>query len=435
MNAKTFSRRTVLRGAAGVTVALPFLESFAPRAARAQANPKRLIVFFTPEGTQSSFFPTGAVDNFQMGAISMPLEPYKSDLVMFKGVDHASCRAKGSDHSSSMVHMLTGGGPDSIDQIVARQIGKGARFPSMQLGVKPRAINDKGMMVYSGGKLIPSEYNPLKVYASMFTGGVISASNGTGASLQEIFARRKSVLDYVNAQLNGLKKVTSGNDQKRLDQHLTSLRDVEKSLTTPPVAIRPDCASPQVQLMEGPNTGGTQPFDQLTKIQIDLLSIAVSCQLSPVVSLQLGNSGSGETFPFLGIPSGQDVLHGWVHNDNRQATFPEYARKTFTWFATQFAYLLGKLKSQPEGPGTLLDNCLVAWCSHFGNGGAHSPNDVPWVLAGKAGGALRTGRFLDFSAAKISNSQLLIGVAQAMGVSINQLGDPRFGTAPPPGLL
>lgn len=433
------SRRRFLRGAGGIAIGLPFLESLAPRRAHAQAAKKRLIVFFTPEGTRAKeFYPTGSETSFQLGPISMPLEPFKKDLLFFQGINHQSCKDVGSDHFKSMVHMLTGGSGDSIDQIVASRVGKGWRFPSLQFAVKPRNVNEKGVIAYTGGKMVQGEFSPVKMFARMFAGGAVpgaSVSGGTPPALSQVFARRKSVVDFVKDQIETTRALLGKDDRARLDEHLGAIREVEASLTTPPPAVNADCGNPKVELIDGPNTGGAQPFDKLTDVQMELLVLAIACQLTPVASLQLSNSGSGEPFAFLGVPSGRDILHGWVHNDGGHADFPEYARKAFTWFAGRFAHLLGRLQSIDDGGRPLLDSCAVVWCSHFGNGGAHSPVNVPWVLAGRAGGALKPGRSLDFTASPQPHNRLLIGIAQAMGVSLDKLGNEKYGTSPLPGML
>lgn len=438
MSPKTFERRRLLVGAGGIAVALPFLEALAPRRAHAQASKKRLVIFFTPEGTQAkNFYPTGSETDFALaGPISGALAPFKSDLLMFQGIDHTSCKDAGSDHFKSMVHMLTGGGPDSVDQVIAARIGKSWRFPSLEVGVRPRNVNEKGITAYSGGRFVPAEYNPVKLFARMFTGGAApatSVSGGTPPELAQIFARRKSVVDFVKGQLEATRRLVSAADRARLEEHLGAIRDVERSLTTPPEAITPECGNPQVELIEGTNTGG--PLDRLVKVQTDLVVLALACQLTPVITLQIGNSGFNDGFGFLGIPPASDGLHGWVHNDKGNPLFPGYAQKTFTYFAERFAHLLGRLKSLGEGGRSILDASLVVWATHFGNAGGHGPTNVPWVLAGRAGGAIRPGRYLSFTSQPQPHNRLLLGIAQAMDVKLDAVGNPKYGTSPLPGML
>ena len=441
MNAKTFSRRSVLRAAGGITVGLPFLETFAPRKAHAQAAKKRLIIYFTPEGTKAgSFYPTGTETNFTMGPIGASLEPFKKDLLVFKGIDHTSCKEVGSGHETSMVHALTAGGGDSIDQLIAGHIGKGSRITSLELGVRPRNINEKGNVSYSGGKMVLNEFNPLKVYARMFTGGVLPTASATGPTsapagdVQQIFARRKSVVDFVKGQMDSMKKSLSQSDRLRIDDHIAAIRDVEKSLTVAPeVTANANCGKPELMLVEGKNTTG--PYEAVAQNFLDLMVLALACNHTNVITLLMGNSGMNEGFAFLGVPPASDGLHGWVHNDKGNPKFPEYAAKAFTWYAERYAYFLGRLKSINEGDKTLLDNSAVVWTSHFGNGGAHGPTDVPWVIAGSAGGAIKTGRFLNHSGSPQPHSRVMIGLGQAFGLNLSKMGNPKYGTAPVPGML
>lgn len=441
---KTTTRRRWLQGAGGLALGLPFLETFAPRQARAaDSKAKRLVLFFTPEGTQADeFYPTGSVSDFKLGSISAPLEPYKRDCIFLKGINHQSCADVGSDHFSSMKHLLTGGGPDSIDQIISAQIGQSARFSSLEFAVKPRNVNEKGVISYRKAQMVPGEFDPQKMFARVFAGatpskGGGSAPVGPSPELQAVLARRKSTIDFVKGQVDWLKKRVSAVDHARLDEHLTAIREVEKSLVAPPASQNTtvSCSAPEIDLVAGSNTGGSVGFDVLTKCQIDLMVLALACDATPVASLQLSNSGSGEGFDFLGIPANVDILHGWVHNDKGDPAFPGYAKKTFTWFADRFAYLLGRMKAVSEGSGSMLDNSVVVWMSHFGRGGAHGPDNVPWVFAGRGAGTLRPGRFLDVSAKPEPHTKLLLAMAQAMGVSLGQIGDPKYGTAPLPGLL
>jgi hypothetical protein len=437
MTPKTLARRRVLAGAGGVAIALPFLEALAPRRARAQTAKKRLVVFFTPEGTQAkNFYPTGSETDFTFGSISSALAPLRGDLLVFQGVDHTSCKDVGSDHFKSMVHMLTGGSPDSVDQIIASRIGKSWRFASLEVGVRPRNVNEKGITAYSGGKMVPPEYNPIKVFARLFTGGAAPAAGATGGTppeLDRIFARRKSVVDFVKDQFEATKRLVSAPDRLRLEEHVGAIRDVEKSLTTPPEAVTPECGNPKVALVEGSNTGG--PLPELVKVQTDLVVLAVACQLTPVITLQIGNSGFNDGFGFLGIPPASDGLHGWVHNDKGNPLFPGYAQKTFTYFAERFADLVTRLKSLDEGGRTILDSSLVVWATHFGHGGGHGPTNVPWVLAGRAGGAVRPGRYLNFASQPQPHNRLLLGIAQAMDVRLDAIGNPKYGTSPLPGMV
>jgi hypothetical protein len=180
----------------------------------------------------------------------------------------------------------------------------------------------------------------------------------------------------------------------------------------------------------------TSGLDTTGKVQMDLAILALACGLTPVVSLQYSQTGCPETFPFIN-PMGMvtDVLHGWVHNDKGKPEYTEMWRTVLSWFAEQFAYFIGRMKSINEGGRSLLDSSAIVITSSFGHAGGHSPANLPFVIAGSCGGAFKTGRFLDYSTEKPAHNRLLLGVARAFGLELPSFGNPKYGTAPLPELF
>lgn len=440
MNPKTFTRRQVVLGTGGVVMGLPFLE------AMAAAPPRRFVVFNHPEGGGKQ---VGTVDTlkewrpgpgtprtgFELAPLMAPLAPWKNKLIVTWGIDNASAGPAPQNHSVSTNHILTGGSGTSIDQTIARKLGGTYRFASFELGVSVRTQGagdptkqTPARVVYAGGSPIPCLNDPRAAFSRLFSGGAAPVGTLPAATSPDgtrLLAKRQSVVDAVKKQLETLARQVGSADRQRLDAHLTAVRQLEKELLQPPApagqpppSVAVDCRSPRAP------AGGDLPA--VTRQQIDVLVLALACRLTPVVSLQWSHTGCAETFPWLG-PSTSD-FHLWCHNDARSTQFLDHWRKATRWMAEQFAYLLGKMSQVDEGGSTLLDNAAVVFVSSYGNAGTHDPRNVPFVIAGGAAGALRTGQFLEYRG--VPHNRLLLSLAKAYGIDMPSYGDPRYGTAP-----
>lgn len=438
MKNRTASRRRFLRGTGGIAIGLPFLEALAPRTARAAGTNKRFVVFNHPEGViADQWQPAVGADSktFALGPAMEPLTPFKGDLILTRGIDSQSCKDVGSTHKSSMDHILTGGSGTSIDQTIARAIGKDFRFASLEFGVKVRSQSPGYRAVWSGGKIVPCVNDPKQMFARLFTGGTTpTGSGGTvtvdQTAIMQLAARRRSVIDAVKTQFDTLKTELGGDDRARLEAHLGAIREAEKELLgtggeAAPAATS-DCKNPQL-------AGTGTDLATITKQQIDLLVLALACRLTPVATLQWSQTGCPETFDWLGHKV-SDVYHGWVHNDKGAPEYTEMWKRCLRWFAEQFAYLLGRMKAIDEGGKSLLDSAAVVMVSSFGHAGGHRPENVPFVIAGRAEGALQPGRYLDFTNDRQPHNRVLLGLGRIFGVQMGAYGNAKYGTSPLPGL-
>lgn len=447
-------RRTFLRGAGGVAVALPFLDAMAggPKAAEA---PPRFLVFFSANGTiEDKWNPVGTEDDFLLddpsdpGRILSPLEAYKEQLLVLRGIDAASRDSGpgGNGHDMGMGHMLTcadlvvgpsgvgefshlpdgsAGGP-SIDQVIADEIGGDTAFRSLEFGV--RALLDTARQVtsrmcYRGPfEVLPPENDPASAFDALFTD--LGADPGELAQLR---ARRHSVLDRVTDDFNQLNAKVGASDRIKLDAHLSAIREIEQSLDAEAGALI-GCAEPEIMGMGDPLSNDN--FPAVGRQQMDLMSMALACDLTRVSSLQWSTAQSGIRFSWLGQSNSH---HGTSHEaDNDPAAAAELVEIN-RWYAEQFAYLLGKLEEQQEGEGTLLDNTVVLWCNEQGNGDRHTKEEIPYVLAGNHQGRIRTGRYMQYGEA--THNDLYITIANALGVDINTFGNPAFVNGPLGGIL
>ena len=424
------NRRRFL-GAAGASVlAAPFFNLLAGRAGAAELGPaRRLVVFFSPNGTVPSMhWPTGSGSSFSFGAGTAfePLSAIKDDLLVLKGLDFYNA----TNHEGGMACMLTGNGDASsankgmsIDQYVAAQLSAGLRFPSMELGAwtSPWGGSVQTRMSYSGeGSFVTPDDNPSSVYRRMF--GDVGASEADKLKVQQ---RRLSVIDLVRDELNDLHGRLGMDERAKLDKHLDAIRDVETSLTADTGSCEPPSPPETVNLSDFGN------FPDIVKSQIDLGSQALACGMTNVLTLQMTHTVSPVAFSWLGVTDGH---HSLSHSADSDASGVADYIACERWFSEQFLYLVNRLKSldDPVSGGTLFDNTLVLWAQEMGDGRLHVCTDVPFLIAGSAGGYFKTGQFLDFGG--VYHNRLLVSIANALGFDMETFGDPDGGTGALEGL-
>lgn len=422
---RTVSRRGFLASLGLTAVAAPFVRMVTdvPRArAAAGATAKRLVVVFTPNGTiPARWRPTGsgATFSFPAGSILEPLAAQRERLIVIDGLEFVGA----TNHEGGMAAMLTGSGDAasasrgmSVDQYVAAAIGGATRLRSLELGVETSAWGGsvQTRMSYSGaGQYAPPDDSPRSVYARLYGD---AAPGGADATL----ARRQSVLDAIKGDLGELRTRLGTEEAHKLDQHLTSLRELERGLgggtcsggmTVPDVPIH-DNAS----------------FPIIGKAQMDLLVAALACGATNVASLQWAHTVSPHVLTWAGVA---DAHHALSHMDDGNAAGVAAFVAAERWFASQFGYLVDKLAATPDPVGgTLLDSTLVVWAKEMGDSRAHVCTDVPFVLAG--GGVFTPGRYLRTGGA--SHARLLVSICQAMGLSTTTFGNPQTGSGPLAGL-
>jgi hypothetical protein len=423
---RTVSRRafTVRLGAA--LLAAPFAQLLLPpRRARAATGKKakRLVIMFNPNGTfPSQWHPVGTEKSFSFpaGSILEPLAAYQQAMVVIGGLQFFNA----SNHAGGMHAMLTGSGTASdeskgmsVDQYVASQIGGSTRLRSLELGVQTSiwGAGEQTRMCYSAvDQYAPPDDDPVSVYGRIFGGATSGGSDPTSL-------RRQSVLDAVRSDLTDLRGRLGTEEAKKLDQHLASVRELERSMGitacsggTPPGSVAKD---------------QNDNFPTIGKSQLDLLVAALACGATNVATLQWSFTVSPVVVSWLGIP---DQHHTLSHNSDQDTAGVKKFTDSERWFAQQFAYLLDKLAatSDPAG-GTLLDSTLVVWAKEMGDARLHVCTDVPFVLAG--GGAFETGRYLNFSTG-VNHAHLLVSICQAMGLTNTTFGTAAAGTGPLAGL-
>jgi hypothetical protein len=443
---RTLSRRTILRGAGGAAIALPWLEAMQPRQAHAAASPaKRFIVMFSGNGTIAPAWtptPGAAETDFTLSRILAPLEAHKANLVMVSGLDQ---RGGGGDgHQNGMGGMLTGqtlnagpfagvGAPPagwpigpSVDQRIAEALALPTRLRSLELGVQVGPADNWGRMIYrAANQPLPPDDNPASVYGRVFSD--LHTDPGVLARLRQ---RRRSMLDAVGGQLSRLSARLGAADRQRVDAHLTAVREVETRLTTDLVVNNPACHDPTITPVSStPNDA----FPAVGALQLDLMVMALACDITRVSSLQWSRSVSQTRFTWLNI---NEAHHDLSHRPDADAKAQESLIQINTWYAQQLAALIARLKATPDGAGgTLFDGTLLLWCNELAKGNTHSRLGAPYVLAGGPATGLRTGRFVRYDGQGLSHNDLLVSILNLMGVPDRTFGKPDWCRGPLPGLI
>lgn len=435
------SRRGLLQGlsAGALCLTLPVWHRLEAEA-QAAPSPRRFFAFFTPNGTlKTKFFPTEA-DKPTASPILAPLGAFAAQINVLKGVHMHSMIGDdkpGGPHMKGPAAMLTGGwlldgsfsgagGPAgygnriSLDQALANEIGKETAFRSLEYGVDMRGQEPLKYISYRGpNQPNPAVDDPRVMYERIF-------ANFTPDEDAAAVQRRRedqTILEYSKGELSALKGRLPSEDRPRLEAHLEHIRSIEKRLDT----VSRECAVPErpsaIDIRADDN------FPALGKLQMDLMFQAQACDLTRVSSFMWSNADSWQRMPWLGI---DDEHHALSHEDSN-AVAAEKLLKINTWYMEQIAYFLQLLQATPEGEGSMLDNSLVLCGNEIGQGN-HTHLDIPWILAGSAGGRIRTGRFTNYG--DKPHNDLLLTVLHAFGMtSEKSFGAPEHCTGILPGLL
>ncbi len=425
------SRRQALRGAGGILVGLPFLEALAPRTAHAQVIPqKRFIGLYHPNGVlMSDWFPTGDENNFTLRAVHQALVPWKSRVLFTSGLDmKVAVTGPGEQHQRGIGAFLTGARLDSgtfvgndgsragyalgpsIDQTIVDLVGQGTRIPSLQLGVHALLPNVAGVVSYRGANqpLLPQN-DPRLTFRTLF-----QDSGMPTTELEKLRVRRRSVLDAVQGNLAALKKAVSTSDQARLDRHLTLVRELETRLTALPPGT-----------CQAPTDPGVLDYQReaeiptIARLQMDLLTLALRCDLTRVATVMFSDAMNHVTMPHLNINSD---IHNLTHSKDAQVAIRD------TWQAGVLASLLQELDTIQEMDGSkALDHTLVLWGSDVSAGDSHSHVNMPFVLAG-GGAGFRMGRYPTWNGA--FHNDLLVSILKGFGSTATTYGDAAFCTGP-----
>lgn len=410
---RSMSRRGLLRGGS-VLLGLPLLEALLPRAAAAAGGPTRLVTFFAPNSLPlEHFVPASVGAGFELTPLLQPLAALRDELVVVTGITGVG----GPDsHAAGTCAFATGlpcstlgaGGP-SLERVAAELSGSDAPFTSLAVSANAQASYDSNghssacfanVSWSSAEQPVPAEKDPALLFQRLFGDGTPQAA----IDAEERAARRHSVMDHVKGELDRLRPRLGTGDKERLDAHLQAVREVEQRID-----VTVACEVPPAPAGY-PTDTWTTGHDERARVLLDLLALALSCGMTRHASFMYHDGGADDPGDVaMGLPGRQ---HSAAHEGNRE-TMLDYSRV----HVEALAYFLEKLRQAPGSAGTLLDDSLVMFGTELGNGTDHTQFDLPFVLAGRAGGGLETGRHVRFEGEALGALHLTL--LQRCGVPID----------------
>jgi hypothetical protein len=448
-----YSRRTLLKGlgaGAALTPFLPILNA----SGQEPLFPKRLLLFYTPDGTAAvdhngpvvNWKPEGTETSFTFHRIHTALEPFKAKIVVPWGM-RLSAGGAGQEHAFGMSGLWSGatlnqpsddanfdggnglrtgwGSGPSVDQVVAEASGPEAPYQrtaddavqetayrTLELGAQCAQPHSMHRMIYKGNdQPIHPETNPLAAFERLFSGLDPSEPPDTGAPSDAV---DRAKLDLLMSDVERLRTRVGSEEYPKIEAHLGGLRAILTRLDTPTPSTE-GCTVPA----EAPEASTSQyenstTFPRDAAAMMDLMAHALSCDLTRVASVQLSRGFSNIVHDWVGSSQGHHTV-SHLDGDNT-----EELQSIDAWYGGQFAYLLNALDSIVEGDGTLLDNTLVVWGREMGTT-SHKMQPASLIMAGGARGSLVTGRLLDFAGEP--HAKLLVSVARLMGLDLNSFGD------------
>ena len=438
---KAIPRRAFLRGA-GATIALPLLDAMVPALASQRQDPARkaptrvAVVYFPNGAIPHRWAPTGNDPALTFSPTLEPLASFRDSLLLLSGLNNNEALGipgeSGGEHPRAAASFLTCVHPAvrsvegavkpragiSVDQIIAREFGKQTELASLELGIESGAIvggcdGDSCLFnsTISWGDAttpFPIENHPRSLFERLF--GDTDSTDRTARSAR--MREKRSLLDFASRDVERLRVGLGGEDRGKLGQYLDALRDVERRIE------RAEEQSSRDLPTLGRPAGIPATFDEHIRLMFDLLALAFQSDLTRVSTFMLGREQSTMTFPQIGVP---DVYHPLSHHQGDPEKIERVARIN-AYHSQLFAYFLDKLRSTAEGDGTLLDHSIILYGGGFGDGNLHIPRDLPILLAGGGGGAIRGGRHLRYpSGTPLAN--LYMRLLEIVGAPVENFGD------------
>lgn len=421
-----FSRRTFLRGL-GVTVALPWMESLPvwgdePTGAKKSSEaPVRLAILFSGNGFHSrEWWAKGEGSKMELGKVLEPLSDFREKLLFIKGLYNAEAQ-KGNIHSSQTGNLLSGaplasGGEirsgTSVDQLLAHRYSHATKVPSLVLACEKSnpSVHKNYSMLYSShiSWTSPTTPTPLELYPALAFDRLFRDETEKGD---------KSVLDAVLSDARSIRRQISYSDQRKLDEYLDSVRDVEQRIESAGKkgelqGWRPTLDKPN---MPRPADGIPQNIADHMRLMCDILVLGFQTDTTRISTLKLNNDHSSLRFPHLGVD--YMIHHLLSHSDTADWL------KVNQFFVEQLAYIARKLDSIQEGSRTALDNSMLMYCSSMMTG-SHDASQLPVVMVGRGGGRIQGGRILEYR--EKPNRQmcrLYLSMMDKMNVHLDRFGD------------
>jgi len=438
---KHLQRRTFLRGM-GAAIALPLLDAmrpaFAAGARTAGQAPSRMAFVYVPNGIDMAHWtPEAEGGAFELTRILAPIEPCREQVMVLTGLAHVNGRPLGDgpgDHARAAATFLTGVHPKktygadicagiSVDQVAAVKVGSATRFASLELGCEDgRLVGscDSGYSCAYSNSISwrgpatpnPPEINPRAVFERLFAGYDSTEDPAARARRQQY---NRSILDFVLDDKSRLESDLGPTDRRKLDEYMTSVREIERRIEKtdreagelpPPPIGKPD--------------GVPVDYTEHSRLMFDLMTIGFQTDSTRIATMMMGREGSVRAYTEIGI---SDAHHPLTHHRNQEPML-EKVRRINVYHMQQFAYFLGKLKSTPDGDGSLLDRSIIVYGSGLSDGNRHLHHNLPCLVAGGGNGRLKPGRHVRY-APETPMTNLYLALLDRMGVKMETLGDSR----------
>lgn len=431
------NRRRFLRGC-GVAISLPWMESLLSPAIAATASPAppvRAGFIYFPNGVwEKAWVPKTTGADYELSPSLEPLREVKDCVLVLSGLDKKNSHG-GDGHYAKTANFLTGmpvtkttgkeisSGGISVDQLIAQHTGKHTPLPSLELGTEPVISGIDSNVGYtrlygshiswqSPSRPVAKEINPRMVYERLF-GQTITKDSEKSESY-------RNLLDYVLEDAKRLRPTLGRDDQFKMDEYLDSIRAVERRIE---YAMQPQdsnwAASVTDAQIAAARPGVPSDFREHIAIMMDLMVLAFQTNSTRVCSFMFANDVSGRNFSFLeGVTGGH---HEMSHHESNESKIAQYQRIN-RWHTEQFANMLAKMKSIQEGERTLLDNCMILFGSSISDGNRHDPDNLPILLAGRAGGSIESGRHIA-SEGMVPLCNLYHSMLGRMGIEVEKFGD------------
>ena len=438
---KTIPRRMFLRGV-GTTLALPLLDAMIPAmaapAAKAGKSPIRLGVVYAGNGMwpMDKWTPKTEGAGFELTPTLEPLARFRDQLLVLSGLAHKEAMPieedGTSDHSHAFATFLTGVRPKytagkdfrvgvSMDQLAAEELGKDTQLASLEVGLFLSELVgtcEPGETCTYLTTLswrtpttpLPVERNPRAVFERMFGDSDSTDRAGRLAVMRE----RRSILDGVTRAVASFLNDVGPSDRAKLSQYLDAIRDVERR-----IQIAEDQANREVPTFERP-AGVPASFEEYAKLMIDLQVLAYQADLTRVITFAMGREGpyGSRAYPEIGI---SDLHHTLSHHQNNPVAIEKLSRIN-VYHMKLFAYFLERLRSTPDGDGSLLDHSIILGGSGLSNGNSHEHDNLPLLLAGGGRGQIKGGRHIRYPD-ETPMTNLHVAILDKLGLPVEKFGD------------
>ena len=436
---KSLSRRTFLQGI-GATMALPLLDSMVPAFAATRntaANPiSRLGIIYIPHGAVlDKWIPETDGPDYEMSPTLKTLDKFREDVLVITNLDNSPALVRAGEpfagHSNiagaflSGVHAKPTEGADveagvTVDQIAARHFEKDTQIASLELGIEPTDLAGSCDVGFSCAYIntvswrtptmpLPVENNPRALFERLFGD---TDTTDSAARLKRM-KKDSSILDSVNDEVASLQRKLGPSDRSKLAQYLEAVRDIERR-----IQIAEEQRDRELPLVDRPTGAIPDSFAEHVKLMMDLQVLAYQTDMTRVITFMMSKDITNRTYPEIGV---RDPHHPLSHHQHNPKSLEKLA-KINVFHLQMFEYYLEKLKSTPDGDGSLLDHMILMYGSGMGDSDAHSPKDLPILLAGGGCGQIKGGRHIRTpEGTPLTN--LYLTMLNKLGVSAESIGD------------